>query len=122
MLLAFGAGIAVGLASAPARSESTPRMWSQQLLRLTTNQIPRPVALWVSDDHWEPGAETRRHRHPGPTVIYVLEGELMEVTSEGTTALKAGQAVWRAAQHEHDVRNVSGHPARALAIHLDPAP
>ena len=97
-------------------------MWSDSPLRLTTDQIPSKTLVWVSDDHWAPGGQTGRHRHPGPTVIYVLDGELSEVTSEGATRLEAGQAVWRAARHEHDVRNVSGLPARALAIHLDPAP
>jgi mannose-6-phosphate isomerase-like protein (cupin superfamily) len=121
-LLIFAAGVGTGLGTAPARSHANPRMWADPLLQLTTDQIPRKVTLWVSDDHWEPGAGTGRHRHPGPTVIYILEGELSEITSQGTTRLKAGQVVWRAARHEHDVRNVSGLPAHALAIHLDPAP
>ncbi len=120
-LLVFAAGVGTGVWTAPARSQATPRMWADALLRITTDQIPGRVTLQVNHDHWEPGAETGRHRHPGPTVIYVLEGELSETTPDGTTTLKAGQTVWRAARHEHDVRNVSGRPARALAIHLDPA-
>ncbi len=120
-LLVFAVGVGTGLGTASARSQARPRMWADLLLQLTTDQIPRKVAIRVNDDHWEAGAETGRHRHPGPTVIYVLEGELSETTPEGTATLKAGQAVWRPARHEHDVRNVSGHPARALAIHLDPA-
>jgi len=97
-------------------------MWTEVLLQVTTDQIPRKVAVRVNDDHWESHAETGTHRHPGPTIIYVLEGELSETTREGTATLKAGQAVWRVARHEHDVRNLSARPARALAIHLDPVP
>ncbi len=121
-LLVFAAGVGIGLWAAPGRSESKPRMWSNALLRMTTDQIPRRTALRVNDDHWEPGAETGRHRHPGPTIIYVLEGTLSETTPQGTTLLKAGQVVWRPAGHEHDVSNRTGRPARALAIHLDPVP
>jgi quercetin dioxygenase-like cupin family protein len=121
-LLLFAAGIATGLLVASAASQARPRMWGDALLQITTDQIPRKVAVRVNDDHWEPYAETGQHRHPGPTIIYVLEGELSETAREGTSALKAGQAVWRAPQHEHNVRNLTGRPARALAIHLDPAP
>ena|SRR5260221_9613745 len=121
-LLGFAVGVGAGFWVACAAAQAKPRMWSAVLLQLGTDQIPRQVALRVNDDHWEPSAGTGTHRHPGPTIIYVLEGELSETTREGTSMLKAGQAVWRAAQHEHDVRNVSARPARALAIHLDPAP
>ena len=34
--------------------------------------------------------------------------------------LTAGHAYWRPAGQEHNVRNVSGKPARAIAVHLDP--
>ena len=117
MLLAFAAGLLV----AGAPGQTAPRMGTSVLLKTTTTQIPRSVALQVNDDRWEPGAETGRHQHPGPTLIYVLEGELSESTLEGTSTLKAGQAVWRPARHEHNVRNAGARPARAPAIHLDPA-
>ena len=121
-LLVFAVGVGTGVLVASAASQAKPRMWGDALLSITTDQIPRRVAVRVNDDHWEPGAETGKHRHPGPTIIYVLEGELSETTREGTVTLKAGQAVWRAPKHEHDVRNTTARLSRALAIHLDPAP
>jgi quercetin dioxygenase-like cupin family protein len=127
-LLVFAGGVLAGvvlagavLAGAAAAPGQPPRMWTEVLLRLTTDEIPRRAALQVNDDRWDPGAGTGRHQHPGPTIIYVLEGELSEWTPQGQTTLRAGQAVWRPARHEHDVRNASGRPARALAMHLDPA-
>jgi quercetin dioxygenase-like cupin family protein len=117
-LLVFAAGAGTGLGAAADK----PRMWTTVLLRTATDELPRAAALQVNDDHWDAGAETGRHRHPGPTIIYVLEGELSETAREGTTTLRAGEAVWRPARHEHNVKNASGRPARALAIHLDPAP
>lgn len=72
---------------------------------------------------WEPGAETGRHRHPGPTVFVMLDGEVEEVLGDGRTrGLKAGQAFWKPARTDHNVRNASGRSARAVAVHLDPAP
>jgi quercetin dioxygenase-like cupin family protein len=115
-VIVFGAGLWSGQTLAQPRA----RMWTNVLLRAVTEDLPRKVGVQVNDDHWEPGAETGTHRHPGPTIIYVLEGELSESAGGASTRLKAGEAVWRLAQHEHNVRNVSGRPARALAIHLDP--
>jgi quercetin dioxygenase-like cupin family protein len=119
--LAFAAGIGTGILAGPALSQGRPRMWADRRLELTTAEIPRRVALRVNDDHWDPGAEGGWHRHPGPTIISVLEGELSEQTRSGTSTIRAGQAVWRPARHEHNVRNPGAQPARALAIHLDPA-
>ncbi len=116
----FAAGI--GLGAATAAPAGRPRMWADLLLQKTTAEIPRKVALRVNDDHWEPGADGGWHRHPGPTIIYVLQGELTEATRTQTTVLTTGQALWRPAGHEHDVRNLGQTAARALAIHLDPAP
>ena len=119
ILLAFAGGIAVER----VRGQAKPRMWADILLDLSTDEIPKRARVHVNLDHWEPGAETGRHRHPGPTVIVVLEGEVEEVLGDGRTrTLKAGQAVWGRARTDHNVRNVGGRLARAVAVHLDPAP
>jgi quercetin dioxygenase-like cupin family protein len=96
-------------------------MWADVLLTRTTSEIPRPTQVRVHDDHWEPGAEGGWHSHPGPTILYVLEGELSEATRDGTAVLRRGQAAWRPSRTAHNVRNAGPTPARALAIHLDPA-
>jgi quercetin dioxygenase-like cupin family protein len=116
-LVVFGAGLWAG----GAVGQSRPKMWTTVLLRTGAENLPRNLAVQLNDDHWEPGAETGAHQHPGPTIIVVLEGELTEAAGTGTALLKAGQAVWRPARQEHNVRNAGGRPARALAVHLDPA-
>ncbi len=117
-LLAFVGGLAVG----QARGQAKPRMWADVLLDVVADDIPRKARVHTNLDHWDPGGESGRHTHPGPTLIVVLEGELTEwVPKGGPILLKAGQAYWRPAGHEHNVRNLSGQPARALAVHLDPA-
>lgn len=119
MLAAFVAGVAVERVP----SEAKPRMWADILLDLSTEEIPKRARVHVNLDHWEPGAETGRHRHPGPTVFVMLDGEVEEVLGDGRTrTLKAGQAFWKPARTDHNVRNTAGRAARALAVHLDPAP
>lgn len=118
VVLAFAAGMAVER----VRAQTAPRMWADVLLDLVTDEIPKRTRVHANLDRWEPGAATGRHTHPGPTLIVVLEGELEEILGDGRTrALKAGLAYWNGAGREHDVRNTSGRPARALAVHLDPA-
>ena len=117
-LLTFALGMVVG----QARSQPKPRMWADVVLDVVTEEIPRKTRVHTNLDHWDPGAETGRHTHPGPVVFVMLDGELEETLADGKTRpLKAGQAFWKTPRTEHNVRNVSGQPARALAVHLDPA-
>lgn len=116
--LAFAAGMAVG----QARGQAKPRMWADVVLDVATDAIPPKTRVHTNMNHWEPGAETGRHTHPGPTVFVMLDGELEETLADGRTrTLKAGQAFWKPPRTEHNVRNASDRPARALAVHLDPA-
>ena len=118
----FLAGIGVGRATGQVSpAQGTPRMWADLMLDVATEEIPRRTRVWTNLDHWDPGAETGRHTHPGPTVFVLLEGELEETLADGRTrTLKAGQGYWKPARTEHNVRNRSDKPARALAVHLDP--
>lgn len=118
VLLAFGAGLAVG----HARGQAKPRMWADVLVDLVTDELPRRARVHANLDHWDPGAETGRHTHPGPTILVLLEGELEETFADGRTRrLQIGQGVWEPARTDHNVRNVGARPALAVAVHLDPA-
>jgi quercetin dioxygenase-like cupin family protein len=117
-LAVFAVGILVGQAGGQAK----PRMWADRMLDVVTDELPRRARVVANLDNWEPGAETGRHTHPGPTVFVLLEGELEETLADGRTrTLRANQGFWNRARTEHNVRNVSGRPVRALAIHIDPA-
>jgi quercetin dioxygenase-like cupin family protein len=119
LVLAFGGG----LAAERGFGQASPRMRVEVLLDRTTDQLPRPARVQARLDHWTPGAETGPHAHPGPVVFVMLEGALEEVFPDGRTrTLTAGQAFWKPPREAHNVRNRSGRPARALAVHLDPAP
>ena len=117
LILAFTSGLLIGR----AHGQGPPRMWADVLLDLVSDTIPKKTRLHTNLDHWDPGAESGRHTHPGPTLIVVLEGELSEWVPNGPgSLLTAGHAYWRPAGQEHNVRNLSGKPARAIAVHLDP--
>lgn len=117
LLLSGTAGIPLGFAI----SQTAPQMRVQVLLQHRATDIPLPANLEVRDDRWDPGAETGMHHHPGPVILAVIEGELLEETPSGRNILRAGQVFWRPARETHNVKNASGRPARVLAIHFDPA-
>jgi quercetin dioxygenase-like cupin family protein len=108
---------ALAVAAAPA----APRMSAQVLLSVVSDELRwRRTQVRVNLDTWEPGSETGQHQHPGPGLLYVLEGELEDVGGNSTRALRAGDAVWNRGRTPHNVRNRSDRVARALAVHLDP--
>lgn len=118
LLLGGAAGVPLGF----ALSQAAPQMRVQVVLQHRFADIPLPANLEVRDDHWDPGAETGMHEHPGPVILAVIEGELVEETPGGRNILRAGQAFWRPARETHNVKNLGEKPARVLAIHFDPAP
>ena len=61
----------------------------QVVLQHRVTDIPLPANLEVRDDRWDPGAETGMHDHPGPVILAVIEGELVEETPSGPQYLCA---------------------------------
>jgi quercetin dioxygenase-like cupin family protein len=117
LLLAGGAaGVPLGF----ALSQAVPQVRVQIVLQHRVVDIPLPANLEVRDDRWDPGAETGVHEHPGPVILAVIEGELVEETPNDRSILRAGQVFWRPARETHNVKNAGDKPARMLAIHFDP--
>ena len=114
------AGSAAGIPFGFARSQVSPQLRVEVLLEQVVSDLPQPAKVEVRDDRWDPGAETGIHDHPGPAILAVIEGELVEETPTGRNVLRAGNVVWRAARQSHNVKNASNRPARVLAIHFDP--
>lgn len=116
VLLAFACGLVVE----HVRAASAPRMWADVLVDVAT-RLPPSARVHASVDHWEPGAETGRHTHAGPTLFVLLEGELTETLGDGQShTIYAGEAYWHPAQTTHNVRNARTSAARGVAVHLDP--
>jgi quercetin dioxygenase-like cupin family protein len=79
------------------------------------------MLLSVGEVTIAPGASSPKHRHPGPTFVYVLEGSV-ESEVEGTPArvLSAAESFYENARQLHIItRNPSpAKPARILVYHL----
>jgi quercetin dioxygenase-like cupin family protein len=76
------------------------------------------TALEVS---YEPGGSSPPHRHPGLTIVYVLEGEVRSKVGDGPEqSYSAGQMFLETPDQLHAVsRNASDtRPARILAVLL----
>ena len=121
MALLLLAGGAAGVPLGFALSQAAPQMRVQVVLQHRVADIPLPANIEVRDDRWDPGAETGMHEHPGPVILAVIEGELVEETPSGRNILRAGQVFWRPARETHNLKNTGDKPARVLAIHFDPA-
>ena len=117
LIMGGAAGVPLGF----VLSQTAPQMHVQVVLERRVTDIPLPANLEARDDRWDPGAETGAHDHPGPVILAVIEGELVEETPSGRNILRAGQVLWRPARGTHNVKNVSSKGARVLAIHFDPA-
>lgn len=72
---------------------------------------------------WQGGGFSEPHRHPGPTFVYVLEGELETQVEDGPILrLKPGDTLYEPSEALHRMtRNVNpDKPAKILALHLHP--
>jgi quercetin dioxygenase-like cupin family protein len=79
------------------------------------------LVLSVGEITIAPGASGSRHRHPGPTFVYVLEGAV-EIELEGVPAkvYRAGETFYEDPHQLHiSTKNGSkAEPTRILAYHL----
>lgn len=75
----------------------------------------------ATEIHYEPGGTSSAHRHPGITLVYVLEGEIESQVEDGPVqTYRPGQMFMETPNQLHRVsRNASKtKPARFLAILL----
>lgn len=75
-----------------------------------------PAGIKLTVVHFENGARTNWHIHPGEQVLYVLEGEGRVGTETEQAALKPGDAVYAPAGEKHWHGAVPGHSMTHLSI------
>jgi quercetin dioxygenase-like cupin family protein len=105
---------APGQAGEDARARSVPR----ELLRHALPDLEGKEVSVVTVTY-PPGASSRPHRHPGPVVGYVLEGELvMQMEGQPPVTYRVGDVFYENPGQVHAVsRNASTRkPARLLAV------
>ena len=71
---------------------------------------------------FQPGAETGWHIHPGPVVVVVKSGALIETHSDGCTTLHpTGSVFFESAGEVHNATNQTGGVTEVFATFLSPA-
>ena len=65
-----------------------------------------------------PGASFPRHTHPGPEIIYVLEGSLEYEVAGKPVTINAGGVLFVPAGTVHAARNIGAMPAAELGTYI----
>jgi quercetin dioxygenase-like cupin family protein len=109
-------------ASAPPSIEPQEAFQAKKLLQKALHAYAGgDLVLSIGEITIAAGASGSRHRHPGPTFVYVLEGAV-EIELEGAPAkvYRAGEIFYEDPHQLHiSTKNVSkAEPARILVYHL----
>ncbi|HKW56730.1 MAG TPA: cupin domain-containing protein [Candidatus Acidoferrum sp.] len=114
--------VALLLIAAPSatNSQEAPRL-KLLLQKDLSSYAGGDMLLSVGEVTLPPGAIGSKHRHPGPTFVYVLAGSI-EAEFEGTPlrTYQTGETIYENARQLHiSTRNPSQtEPARLLVFHL----
>jgi quercetin dioxygenase-like cupin family protein len=118
LLALAGAGLTQALlAQTPARGGGNPTIFEHDLPDINMHNW----AVTVREINYGPGDTSAWHRHPGVTLVYVLEGAVVSKVGDGPeTTYSRGQMFMEAPGDLHAVsRNASAtKPAKFLAILL----
>jgi quercetin dioxygenase-like cupin family protein len=80
------------------------------------SSVPSKEAYLIDID-WGVGSSTGRHIHPGDEYAEIVEGELqLNVEGQPAKIVKAGETYHNLAGIVHETKNVSGKPARSIAV------
>jgi quercetin dioxygenase-like cupin family protein len=114
LLTALGAGLTQSLFS---QAPATPTVFEHDLPDVNMHNW----ALTVREVSYQPGGTSAAHRHPGITIVYVLEGSVVSKVGEGPEKTYGpGQMFMENPGDLHAVsRNASAtKPAKFLALLL----
>ena len=80
---------------------------------------------YVVDNKIDPGGTTGWHRHPGPSLIFVINGTVTDYEGDDPTctghAYSAGQGFVDSGEGAHTLRNEGSVQAETVAVQLVPA-
>jgi quercetin dioxygenase-like cupin family protein len=115
---ALGAGAWPASAEEPAPPNGGPRVAKLFSRELDTHP---GESLTLVSLTFQPGVQSKPHRHPGPVLVYVLEGALeMQIGDGPLTTVREGETFYEPSGVVHSVaRNPHAtQPARAIAFLL----
>ena len=113
----LAAGIALGaIGSQALMAQPTPVTRTTLQQKDLEGAEGREVIMYRAD--FVPGGALGRHFHPGPELIYVLEGALtLEQDGHPPVTLKVGDTAYLPQKHIHKARNASATaPVKALVF------
>src|SRR3954471_12577399 len=115
------AGLAVGISTASMGvSGSEDAAPPPKVKLLMKNEVVSSVPgkeAYLLDIDWGVGSSTGRHLHSGDEYAEIIEGELqLNVEGQPAKTVKAGETYHNLAGIVHETKNVSGKPARSIAV------
>jgi quercetin dioxygenase-like cupin family protein len=119
ILACAGLVIAISAASAGASlaQDAAPLPKVKFLMKNeVVSSVPSKEA-YLLDIDWGVGSSTGRHIHPGDEYAEIVEGELqLNIDGQPAKIVKAGESYHNLAGIVHETKNVSGKPARSIAV------
>ena len=117
LALTLAIGIAVGIIGNHvliAQQQPVTRTILQQ--KELEGAADREVIMYVAE--LAPAGVAGRHYHPGPELLYILEGALiLEHDGQSPVTLKAGESAHVPAKHIHNAKNASATgPSKVLVF------
>jgi quercetin dioxygenase-like cupin family protein len=111
-------GIAAGLLGSRALMAQSPPVTRTMLQQQELQGVEgRELMMYRAD--FIPGGALGRHFHPGPELIYVLEGALtLEQDGHPPVTLKVGDSAYLAHKHIHKAQNASTAAATKVLVFL----
>jgi quercetin dioxygenase-like cupin family protein len=119
ILACAGLVIAVSAASAGAslaQDAAPPPKVKLLMKNEVVSSVPNKEA-YLLDIDWGVGSSTGRHIHSGDEYAEIVDGELqLNVEGQPAKIVKAGETYHNLAGIVHETKNVSGKPARSIAV------
>ena len=107
-------GTSVGLSF--AQDAAPPPKVKLLMKNEVVSSVPSKEA-YLLDIDWGIGSSTGRHIHPGDEYAEIVEGELqLNVEGQPAKIVKAGETYHNLAGIVHETKNISGKPARSVAV------
>jgi quercetin dioxygenase-like cupin family protein len=107
---------ATSLGASLAQSTAPPPKIKLVLKNEVVSSVPSKEAYMI-DIEWGVGSTTGRHIHPGDEYAEIIEGELqLNVEGQPPKTVTVGESYHNLAGVVHETKNVSGKPARSIAV------
>jgi quercetin dioxygenase-like cupin family protein len=109
---------ATSVRESPAQSAAPKPTITWVLQHQVVSSVPSKEA-YMADIDWGVGSTTGRHIHPGDEYAEIIEGELqLNVDGQPPKTVKVGESYHNLAGIVHETKNVSGKPARSIAVFI----